>query len=206
MTMSFEIPDPITREYLNDLARYISVPQIQYLQDKVTGIKREGLRKTIAEQVEDASEIFDAMSEKQYYEQRIDLGQGLSIMCRTLASFCQDESYVFAREKTGNSENYGRVVAKRRLAYGVTSINGNAITKTPITGSYIDFQMMSKDESLESHMKQLADKAYRIIDTMPEVMINRVSEAYGMWESVVYERINGIDSLDETVKNSTGTP
>lgn len=205
MPEKIDLPEEITRDFLKGLASKMSAADMYQLQDDILGLRREGLRDRIKNQVADVEDVYDQMSSKQYYQDEVAISPHLRATFRTVATTSQDEVLSFAREKSeGVADVYSRLVQKRKLAYGAISINGQSLVGIPMSKGYLELRLSGVD--VEGDLKKNADEAFDKLSLFPEMLLNKVIEAFSIWEGEVYERIDSIDSYDEIAKKSTGTP
>lgn len=205
MADEFEIPEEIGRDFIKALANKMSASDVYLLQDDIIGIRRDGLRDRIKNQVGDVEDIYDQMSSLQFYESDVEISRHLRATFRTLTTSSQDEVLSFARkESDGVTDVYQRLVQKRKLAYGAIRINKTALVGLPITQSYLDLQLSGVD--VDGKLSEIAEESFKKLSLLPEMMLNKVIEAFSIWEGEVYDKIDSIDSYDEIAKNSTGIP
>jgi hypothetical protein len=203
--MEIELPDEISREYIKALASVMEPTDVYLLQDDILGMKRDGLRDRIKNQVDDVEDIYDQMSSLQYYQGEIEISPHLRAVFRTLTTSAQDEVFSFAKDNSnGSADVYQRLQSKRKLAYGALKINTSSLVGVPVTQSYLDLKLSGVD--VDEKLKAIAEEAFGKLELFPEMLINKVTEAFSIWEGEVYDRIDSIDSYDELAKNSTGTP
>jgi len=185
------------REQLDELADDLDEGDLYYLQQKVYDIDLEQLKEKIQHQAEDADEIFAEMTREGYYRQEIEISPHLSATFRTISSQAHDNAVSFAAERSELKADYGRKLARRRLAYSIIGYNDKQVGDE-IDRSLYDIQLEGNDpmESLE----EVADKAYSNLQVMPDPLFNRLSQAFGVWETVVDEQVNEADQADMAKK------
>jgi hypothetical protein len=199
------VPDEITEEFINELAKKISPQGVRFLNDAVFESNRGKLRDRIKNQMGSQEDVFEQFSLNQYYQLSVEISPHLRAVFRTLTTCAQDELIKFGREKSeGFADSYTRIVQKRRLSYGVIEINGRTLSGVPVNGSYLEKQLGNMD--VEAELKKMADEAYDKFAVLPEPLVTRLAEAYIIWEGLVYDTVDSIESLDELAKNSTRTP
>lgn len=125
---------------------------------------------------------------------------GLDVRLRTLSPFAVDESMRFAKRESETDIEYSRQLARRRLAHGLIAINGTQMSSEQIDGDLLVFA--SADKEFKSQLVNRADIVHSKLEFMG--LADKISEAFGTWEKVIYNRMNGIEDIGETLKKSTG--
>lgn len=195
----------ITSEYLDELLETLRPEHVNYLQIKTINSQVLELREELEKQAPSTEEIIAEYTENQYVEQSVQIMSGLKATFRTLAPGSFDESISYANLKSDNMENYKRILARRRLSHAIVSINGNMVGSLPIQGSYHEIAMARDDgyKGLEEELNKRADKAYDMLSY--HGLADKISEAFGVWERIIYDRMNGIKDVGNVLKKSTRT-
>lgn len=158
-------------------------------------------------QVPAAEEIISQYTKTQYFEQEVEVMKGLNCTFRNIPPVCQDEASTFAIKKCGgtdNHPNYGTILGRRRLAHGLMKINGETVggpSVLPINGNYAELQMA--DDNFNEKINKNAALRYKYLGY--HGLADKLSEAYGVWERVIYNRMNGVEDMGDVLKKSTGT-
>lgn len=157
-------------------------------------------RKEMERQVPSPEDIIADLTSKQYFEQSVKVSDGLECVFRTLVPIQNDEAVRYATKNSESKEDHAYInsLARRRLAHGLVSINGNALSAKDINGSMFDH--VSNDE-FDKTLKDIADVRIKKINVLG--LFGRISEVYGVWDTVVNNRVNGVEDLSETLKKST---
>ncbi len=186
---------------LEEIAEELSMSEIQALQYLKGDSYLLGIREKIEGQAPDVEEIVSQYTQNQYVQQTIEIMPGLDVTFRTLAPQCMDEALDFAMQhKSKSSDAMSRILARRRLSYALIDVNGEPLGKMPVEGSY--FSMMNADaEKFKENLREFADSVYENLCYYG--LSEKISEAFGTWENVIFSRLNGIDDLSGTIKNST---
>lgn len=184
----------IDREFLDELSEQIEQGELYYLQQQVHNVDLEALKEKLASQVDSAEDIFAEMTREGYYAQEVEISPNLSATFRTIPSKAQDDAMDYAVDRAeGNKAKYGRILARRRLAYALVSYNGRTIGDQ-LDRSLYDIQLEGNDpmEIIEG----LADKSYEILKIIPDHLGTRLSQAFGVWEKIVDEIIKEADHVE----------
>lgn len=186
---------------LEELAEELNANEVWYINHLVQ--KRHhtiDLRKEMERQVPGVEDIIADLTANQYFEQIVKVSQGLECTFRTLVPIQNDESVRYAIDRSKNQEDpaYVNNLARRRLAHGLININGKLLSAKDINGSMFDH--INNDGFTET-LKDIADTRMAKINVLG--LFGRISEAYGVWDTVVNNRINGVEDLSETLKKST---
>jgi len=187
-------------EKYTKLAEELTAQEVQvigYLQGSQHLIK---LQQKIEAQAPKCTELISQYSTNQYVDQTIEVMPGLDVQLRTLSPFAVDESMRFAKRESETDLEYSRQLARRRLAHGLIAINGNQMSSEQIDGDLLVFA--SADKEFKSQLVNRADIVYSKLEFMG--LADKISEAFGTWEKVIYNRMNGIEDIGETLKKSTG--
>lgn len=191
----------IDQDFLDRLTEHISENNGYYLQrklqQKLYQVDADQLREKLKGQIDDAEDIFAQLTKDMYYDQEVEISPHLIAHFRTIPSKAQDQAMEYARENSVTNNEYGRLLARRRLAYGLISQNDHTVSE-PIDRSLYDILADGKNpvELLEG----LADNALDTLDSMPETLVSRLSQSFGIWEEIVTKRIKETDHT-EAVKN-----
>ncbi len=189
---------------LEEIAESLSTSEIQVLQYLKGDKHLKGAREKIESQALSTEDIISQYTRLQYVEQEIEIMAGLKATFRTLPPACMDEALTFAEEESdGKNEKFNRILSRRRLSYALIDVNGEAIGPMPVEGSYLDHIRQGKEDFEQA----LLDYANAVYDALSYYgLADKLAEAFGVWESVIWNRINGIDDLSVNLKNSTRGP
>lgn len=195
-------PETITSEYLDELAQKLTARHVRYLSNEkvLDGLESRG--KKIEAQIPDIVDLLSQYTENQYVEQEVEIMPGLKAMFRTLTPQNMDQAIKFAEEHSTSPDTYNRIMPRMRLAYGIVSINGNRVGDAHFQGSY--FSAMDSFSSIDEFYKEMdesANKRYNYLSV--HGLSDKVSEAFGLWEGAVWDKINYEDPV-EAIKKSTG--
>lgn len=160
------------------------------------------LQLKIEAQAPKLEEIISQYSTQNYVVQDIEIMPGLKCTFRTLPPGLVDEAITYANRVSESDDVYGRTLARRRLAHGLLSINGKEVADVDPVENWAALLSMP-DSNLHEKMVENASKRMAFLNM--NFLADKISEAYGVWETVIFNRINGIDDLGEALKNSTGT-
>lgn len=194
-------PEDITTEFLDELSEAINWTELRYLQYKKNAQYLQSERERIRDQVYSKEEILSQYTVNQFVEQTIEIMSGLNVSLRTIIPQCTDHAMNFARRHSDTQEQYTRILTRMRLAHSLMEINDKMFGEPAPQGSYFDVYMADPEDFVESLNKR-AEKNYKLLSI--HGLCDKISEAFGVWESLVWDRLNGIDS--DTLGNSTRTP
>lgn len=187
----------IDQEFLDKLANEMEEGHLHYLQDQMYIVNTEELREKLQNQVGDAEDIFAQMTRRGMYSQEVEVSPHLSATFRTITSKAQDECMSYAREHATTKNEYGRLLARRRLSYSLIEQNDQVISE-PIDVPL--FELNSPDSDPMDVLKENADNAIDKLNVLPDTLVNRLSQSFGVWEKIVTSRIQEAE-VAETVKN-----
>lgn len=197
-----QVPEKISKEYLDALSENISGDQLAYLFEVTNEKATKEIRESIESQMLSEEKIFDDLSRYQYFEQEIKVNSHMSITLRTIEASSNDEAIKFSLAETKSSEaNYDlfwRIRNRKRLSYALKALNGKPICAESIDGSYVELMMSGVDVGKE--IERISSEVYKIIKMMPEIYVERINNYFMVWENMVYERIRNC-SLDKVIKN-----
>lgn len=186
---------------IKELAKSLSQGDVRRIMLEQMNTNAESLQVQIEEQAYSEDEILSKYSENQYVEQKVVVGS-LTLVFRTVPPMFEEEAMHYANKSSdGNRLVYDRLYLRRRVSYGLISVNGKNINGAGISGSYFDAARADKAKFKELMQKQ-ADAVMDYLDVNP--MITRITEIYSTWEGVVYNKIHGIEDIGVTIKKSTG--
>lgn len=189
----------IDQEYLDELSEKLEPEHVNYLQLKSINKSLPNLRKRIEEQAPDTEDIIAQYTEDQYVEGEVSL-DGLTLKFRTLAPVMLDESIQFAEVKSKERFNYSRVLARRRLAYGLMEVNHKKLCNAMLPqNSYYDLMVDPGPEELKKSLFEFGEANYSALEF--HGLSDKMSEIMGVWEKIVYDRLNGVEDLGGIVKN-----
>jgi len=175
------------------------VQMIAYLQGQQHLVE---LQKKMEGQVPDQTDLISQYTELGYVAQDVEVAPGMTCKLRTLPPFALDQAVAFARSETRDEpDNYPRILARRRLAYALIAMNGRELA----AGSVVDTPLVDliiAGANPKEQLRQNAEKRYEILEVLG--LSEKISEAFGIWERVIFNRINGIEDLSAVVKKSTG--
>ncbi len=159
------------------------------------------LQEKIESQCSDMTTLVSQYTVNQYVEQKLEVMPGLTVTLRSLSPFAVDESIDFADEKRRESSNvlYARTLARRRLAHALISMNGNRLSSVQLDGNPLD--MIGSGLDYKEEVKKRADEVYAKLEMIG--LSDKISETFGVWEKVVFNRMNNIEDISEALKNST---
>ena len=165
--------------------------EINYISLKKINQHLPEVREVIEEQVPGKQEIISQYTEKQFVEGEINV-DGITLRLRTLPPFAVDDAIEFAVEESRNNSKRDRVLARRRLAYALISVNGkNISSKTLPAKSYHDILSLDGGvEQLQETIGEFVESNYKAL--MFHGLSDKMSEIFGVWEKTVYDRINDI--------------
>lgn len=160
------------------------------------------IQRVIEDQAYSQNDILSRYTSTQYVQQDIEVG-GLALSLRTIPPFVEDQCIKYAMANNGgNKAIYDRTLARRRVSYGLLSVNGNFINGMPMEGSYFSMASGGKD----AFMKALDERANQVMLYLEmSGLAGRIIDIYMVWELVVYNRLNGIEDMRERLKKSTPT-
>lgn len=181
----------------------LTVPELNALQYMKGDRHLSDVRSKIEKQTLPTEELISQYTKNQYVEQTIEVLPGLDATFRTLPPFAMDEALDFASEKRG-TDNYARALGRRRLSHALIDINGEVVGTMPVEGSYFQLAKAESRETLKKDIMTRAEDVYEYLSF--HGLAEKISEAFGAWEQVVFNRINGIDDVSDTIKNSTRDP
>lgn len=200
---NYVFPEEITRDYLEELAERLSYREAQFLANSKASDRYESSKRKMEAQVPAVSELLAQYTENQYVQQEVEIMPGLKASFRTLIPQNMDDALDFAVKHSDNADNYTRVLRRIRLAYGLESINGRRIGEPHFPGSYFD--VMASFENSEDFLVDMRKSANSRFNQLSiHGLSEKLEEAFGVWETVVWDRINGIEDLGDTLKKSTG--
>lgn len=186
---------------LEEIAENLSMSEIQVLSLIKGDDHFLNLREKIEAQVPEVTELIAQYTKNQYVQQTVEVMPGLDVTFRTMPPETMDESLNFAAKHRGESQDtVARILSRRRLSYAVIDVNGEPLGAVPLDGSYFDMIRADKDK-FKKQMTEYADSVYDYLSYYG--LTDKISEVFGVWENVIYNRINGIDDLSGTLKNST---
>ena len=187
---------------LDQLAEDLNPQEVQmltYLQGQKYLID---LQKKMEGQVPDQLDLISQYTELGYVTQTIEALPGMKCKFRTLPPFTLDESIAYAKRLSRDEpNNYPRILSRRRLSYGLISMNDKDLAP----GSVVDIALTDLVIAGGDPKRTLtanADTRYKILEVIG--LAEKIGEAFGVWETVIWNRINGIDDLGSIVKKSTG--
>lgn len=186
---------------IKELAKTLSQADVRRIMLEQMNQNAESIQVQIEDQSYSEEEILSMYSENQYVEQKIVIG-ALTLVVRTVPPTFEEEAMHYANKHSdGNRLVYDRLYLRRRISYGLISINGKNINGVGVSGSYFD-SMKADREKFISLMQKQADAVMSYLDVNP--VVTRITEIYSAWEGVVYNKIHGIEDIGSTIKKSTG--
>lgn len=198
----YKVPNILTKEYLDDLASGINGDQLSYLYEVANSHQTEGIRVNLKDQIPETEKIFDDLSSLQYFEQTLKIGAHLTVKFRTIETSSNDQSIKFAlRESKRDDSNYDlfwRVRNRKRLSYALKEINDRPMCAENIDGGYLEYILSGVD--INKELDRVSEQVYKSLMVMPEVLVEKINNYFGIWESIVYERIRKSD-MEKVVKN-----
>lgn len=185
-------------ELLDRLAEEMEEAHLYYLQNQMYQVNTEELREKLKGQIDDTEEIFADMTRMGFYQQEVEISPHLHATFRTITSKAQDQALEYARENASTNQEHARMLSRRRLAYALVSQNDKEIAE-PINKPLFELSMGDDADPIDM-LSASADKAMEVLGMMPENLVSRLSQAFGVWEKLVTSRIQEADA-SETVKN-----
>lgn len=185
---------------LEDIANMLSVDQVSSLQYLGANKRLKKVKEDIEKQTVDAQEIFKQYTKNMFVEQEIKINEHLKVTFRTLAPFCVDEAIDYAAD-FDTVVMKQRALPRRRLAYGLIAVNGEVVGHEPPNESYAVALSAGAAKTLKESLSERADKVWEYLEV--NFMADKISEAFGMWETTVWGRIEGTEDVGEVIKNYT---
>jgi len=185
---------------LEEIAEELSVNEVTALQYVKSQDYMLPMREKIESQAPSAKEIIGQYTSMQYIEQQVEIMPGLKALFRTIPPWAMDESLEYAQEKSKTRDQTSRILSRRRLSYALMEINDEPIATLGLQGSYFDM-LRADPELFKEKLKIFADNVYNHLCFFG--LADKVSEAFGIWENVIFNRLNGIEDVSDTLKNST---
>ncbi len=187
-------------DYYRKLAEELNPQEIRHITYLQINHRLTELQKHIEAQVLPVESLLELYTRLQYVEQKIEIQKGLNVVFRTLAPISLEEALRFAqKEADGNTDVQARVLGRRRLAYALVYVNGQKLGKLDISRPY--GELMAVDKDFVGRLKENADEVYNFLSVYG--LSERIVDAFNIWETVVTNRINGIDDLQASLKKST---
>jgi hypothetical protein len=188
------------KEELDELSEKLSYEEINYIQIAKGNQHLTKVREKIEKQCPSQEELISEMSEKQYVETLIEIGPHLKLRFRSLTPSSFDESLDFASNNTETRGAYERSLSRRRLSYALMELNGRKpCPKSVPSGSYFDYAAEVGYDQLEKDLIDYADENYKVLGH--HGLFDKISETFGLWESVIHDRINDIKDMGEILGN-----
>lgn len=187
----------IDKDFLDELAKNITQDDLIYIEGLMSKTASSAIRSKVVAQVPSAEKILEDLSERYFFEQKIEISPNLKVTFRTLTSNSNDRSLKFAIEKTKDVNDYQifiRTQLRMRLAYGLTSMNGRKLSVELPDTSYFD--IMLSGDNVEELLFDVAKSNFERLSIMPSVLTEKIIQFFGAWESIVYEKMNGQDLLE----------
>lgn len=159
-------------------------------------------KKRIENQTLSTEEVVSSYTLNQYVQQDIEVMPGLKCTFRTPPPFAYEEAMAYARRQDDYSATGSRVFTRRRLAYSIVAVNDRPLSLSDPMGSS-NWLVSATDPDFKEKIIESVEEVYKKLEFFG--LLDKVSEVYAIWEGVIYDRINGIPSLSDVVKNSTRT-
>jgi len=198
----YKIPSILTKDYLDDLASNINGDQLSYLYEVANSHQTEEIRVSLKKQIPETEKIFDDLSSLQYFEQTLEIGSHLSVKFRTIETASNDQSIKFALKESKNDESnydlFWRVRNRKRLSYALKEINGRPMCAENIEGGYLEYMLSGVD--INKELDRISEQVYKSLMVMPEVLVEKINNYFGIWEAIVYDKIRNSD-MEKVVKN-----
>lgn len=184
-----------------ELAEQLDIQEldiIRHLQNNKHLLK---LQEKIETQVPKTPELVSQYTKNQFIEQSVEIMPGLNCTFRTPSPYAVDESMIYANKNTKTETNveFSRIMARRRLSHSLIAINDNKLSTVQITGDMI--QSMAGNKEFREGLLNRANEVYEKLEM--NGLADKISEAFGVWERVIFNRMNNIEDIGETLKNST---
>ncbi|MFB6375497.1 MAG: hypothetical protein ABEN55_20805 [Bradymonadaceae bacterium] len=205
-----DFPDEWTDDAIEALADELEQHHINRLQ-RAQGQERhnELFEKIEAQVEEDAGEIVGPMTTDGYYEQDLEIDPHNSVRFRSISRNFQDKIY----DDIPRSQDPGQIDMQKqrkrnllKLSYMLLEHNGRQVGPVPVQGSLFD-KMLESGVDVFEEIEQNADERRRQLELMPEVVVNRLSNARDIWESIIISRVQSAHmNTQEVMGNSSTTP
>ena len=182
---------------IKKIAEEISQDELNELKVLLGDKRSNAIRDKIKAQLPDLDKIYSALSEKQYFDQTIEIDTMLKVKFRTMTDSSKQEVNDFV-SKNETSDNV-RLYNRKRLSYGLIEINGKSLSGgEAINGSYWDMALSGLN--VNDELKKLSDKRLSILNVLDSTMVDKILVFYNSWEFLVYDSINNMD-LSVSEKN-----
>lgn len=193
----------ITNDLIKEFAESLTLEQYNTFLEEVDNRELNNIKEKIRSQVPDSITVYSMMSQYQYFEQTIEIDPSLVCTFRTQPDEAGEAIVSFALSRLNKSVDNGEVFEKlkkrRKLSYGVRSLNDiSLVGHEEINASYWELAMSGID--IDAKIKELADISYNKMKLLPGVLIDKIRLAYDVWEVILYERMNG-SNLESNLKN-----
>jgi hypothetical protein len=158
------------------------------------------LHKTIQDQAYGSEDILSRYTRFQYVQQEIEVGSLVAVF-RTIPPLFEDECVTYAiKNANDNRAIYDRMLARRRLSYGLVSIGGTYIGGMPTDGSYHEMAQVDR----KAFMETIGTRANKVMDYLElSGMTQRLVDVFLAWEAIIFNRLNGIEDIGAHIKKST---
>lgn len=186
MSEKIELIKDMSIENLNKIIDTLSFQEINYIWLKKQGIHLPDLTKKIAGQIPDIMRLVEELTEKQFFEQEIEVYPGLKVRLRTTHPSAYDESFAYAYEKSnGEDPLFSRLMSMRKLAYAIVDLNGKRVGDPHPTESYAHIAL--KDSSFVENLTKSADARMHILNLNP--LSDKIKEVFLIWETEINKKI-----------------
>lgn len=190
-----------TQKNYEELAEQFSMQDIEIIRMHQSNNQQIKLQEKVEKQTSKMNELVSQYTKDQYVEQKLEVMPGVTVTLRSLSPFAVDESMRFAEQNTKTKSNmeYSRLLARRRLSHALISMNGMRLSSVQLDGSPIE--LMSSGLDFKAEVIKRADEVYLKLEFIG--LTDKISETFGVWERVVYNRMSNIEDVGEALKNST---
>lgn len=191
-----------SKKNYEELAETLSMQDLEIIRLHQSNKHQMALQQKIEAQVPKIVELVGQYTKNQYVEQKLEVMPGLTCVLRSLSPFAVDESMRFANDNTKTDSNmeYSRLLARRRLAHALISMNEERMSTVQLDGNLMELLIATGSKYKEEVIKR-ADTVYEKLEVIG--LTDKISETFGVWERVVYNRMNNIEDISEALKNST---
>jgi hypothetical protein len=182
MSKTVEVNENMSADDLDEVVDILTFQEINYLFLKKQAPHLPKLTEKISSQIPDIITLIQDLTERQYFEQEIEVYAGLKVKLRTNHPSAHDEAFQYALKKSGGEDpSFSRTFAMKKLSYAICEINGSRIGNPHPTESYAAIAL--KDSSFTSTLLKDAESRMQVLELNP--LSEKIKEVFLIWSQEI---------------------